>query len=109
MSVQDFFSNGWIVGIGTGAISGLIGTLLSKWILSRRDNGEYSMRITNANKEAVASLRPIVSDGTIPQKGTIDAVISSTARKHGVAVEDMYSRRNVLEDLTKEVIDSSFI
>lgn len=105
----EFFGNPWVIGIGGGILSGLIVTFVSRALFSRRDNREYAQKLLSANHEVLYAIRPGVSEGLVPNQAVIEALVESTARKYGVDVTDLYSPKQIAQELMKEVMDSSFI
>jgi hypothetical protein len=108
-SYVDWLNNAWVVGILSGIPSGLLVTLISRYLLGKREDREYLQKVLSANREVIYALRPHVSEGLVPASEVVDALIASTARRFGVTAGDLYSRREIAEDLIKEVMDSSFI
>ncbi len=106
---MEWINNPWVVGIGGGALSGLLVTFASRALLSRRDRREYVQKLLSANREVIYALRPGISEGHIPDRRVIDALINATARKYAVDQGDLYGPTQVGEELTKEIMDSSFI
>jgi len=106
---MDILSNPWVVGIGGGILSGVAVTLVSRFLLSRRDKSEYLQKLVSANRELIYAIRPGISEGVIPSRDVVRALISATARRYGVERRDVYSPREIVQELVKEVMDSSFI
>jgi len=106
---MEILSNPWVVGIGGGVLSGAFVTFVSRYVLGRRENREYLQKVVTANRELVYAIRPGVSEGVVPLGEVVVALIHSTARKHGVTKEDLYSPAEIGEELVKEVMDSSFL
>ena len=102
-------NNPWVIGIGGGILSGLIVTLISRLILSKRENREYIQKIHAANKEILYAIRPGISEGQLPIITVINALRNSTARKYSVTSDDIWSASEISDELIKEVMDSSFI
>jgi hypothetical protein len=107
--ITSFLSNQWVIGIIEGIISGLIVYFVTKYIFSRGENKEYSQKVLSANHEVIYAIRPSISENHLPTQEIIKNLISSTARKYGIETEDMYSTEQIVDDLIKEVMDSSFI
>ncbi len=106
---MEILTNPWVVGIGGGILSGLIVTLISRVIFSRRDNREYVLKVGTANREVIDAIRPGISEGAIPSSKVVESMIFSTARKYGIEIKDMLNPRQIAEDLVKEVMDSDFV
>ena len=106
---MEIFNNAWVVGIGGGILSGLIVTLITRYIFSKKDNKEYAQKVSAVNKEVVYVLRPGISEGHIPDNEVLSSLINATARKYKVERGDAYQAKQIAEELIKEIMDSSFI
>ena len=106
---MGFLSIPLLIGIGGGILSGLVVTGVSRFVLSRRENREYLQKVFSANQELIYSMRPGISEGVIPEPVVINSLITATARKHRVDAKDIYGPPQIVEELLKEVMDSSFI
>ena len=104
-----WLNNPWVIGIGGGILSGLVVTFFSRLILSRRDSGEYTQKLHVANREVIYALRPGVSEGHVPGRSVVLSIINATGRKYSVDTGDMMTPEQISEELTKEIMDSSFI
>lgn len=106
---MEWLNNAWVVGIGTGAISGLF----VAWITSRLFSGaslkEHNSRLAAANREIVLALRSGIPEGAVPSVNVVEALIEATARRFGVRPSELYGPQELGADLIKEVMDSSFI
>ena len=110
--ILNFLNNQWVIGIGAGILSGIFVAIISRAIFSRRDRRdqrEYLQKTALANNDVLYAIRPGISEGSIPSSDIIRSIISATARKYGVDVASMYKLEEFSEELTKEVMDSSFI
>jgi hypothetical protein len=108
-SLPDWLNNTWVVGILGGILSGFIVNYLSRLFLSKRENREYLQKVFSANREVIYSIRPGISEGVIPKPETVEALIIATARKYAVSRSDVFGPSEIVQELTKEVMDSSFI
>ena len=108
-SLPDWLNNTWVVGILGGVLSGFIVNYLSRIFLSKRENREYLQKVFSANREVIYSIRPGISEGVIPKPQTVEALIVATARKYAVSRSDVFGPSEIAQELTKEVMDSSFI
>lgn len=106
---MEIFNNAWVVGIGGGILSGLIVTLITRYIFSKKDNREYAQKISTVNREVIYALRPGISEGHIPDNEVLSSLINATARKYKVERSDAYQAKQIAEELIKEIMDSSFI
>lgn len=107
--MSAFLENPWVVGILGGIVSGLVVWVATNFLFSKRENREYRQNLASANREVIYALRPTISEGVIPDARVMGALIGATARKYQVIRSDMNSVSQVVNDLIKEVMDSSFI
>lgn len=108
MDILELLNNVWTVTI----IGGIIVAVLLYWLknsLFPRKQKEYRQRIQAANQEIITSLRSSISENSIPSIEIFEALISSTARRHNVFKDDVYSISEFAEELTKEIMDTSFL
>jgi hypothetical protein len=101
--------NPWVVGVAGGVLSGLIVTVITRYLFSKKDNREYAQKIEAVNREVLYALRPGISEGHIPTKDILDSLVNATARRYRVSREDVYRPKQIAEELIKEIMDSSFI
>ena len=106
---MELFSNSWVIGIGGGILSGLLVTLITRHLFSRRDNREYTQKVVTANQEILYAVRPGISEGVIPTQDVLDSLISATALKYNVDARDLHNATAFADVLVKEVMDSSFL
>ena len=106
---MQWLNNPWVVGVGGGLLSGIIVTWLSRVIFSKRDDRERRQRIATANREILYAVRPGIAENVVPNPNVLDSLIAATARKYQLSSSEIYSPREILDDLIKEVMDSSFI
>jgi hypothetical protein len=99
----------WVIGIGAGILSGIVVMLISRYLLGKRENREYIQKVIGANREVIYAIRPGISEGMIPTRDVVNALVAATARKYGVSASDLYDTTKIAEELTKEIMDSSFI
>lgn len=107
--MEALLNNGWVVGIGGGILSGLIVAWLTRTLFSKKDQKELAINISSANREILYAIRPEISESTLPSIEVIEALKNATARKYKVEPERLYSISQVVEELIKEIMDSSFI
>jgi len=106
---MEAINNPWIIGIGGGLLSGLLVTLITRYLFSKRDNREYTQKVVTANQEILYAIRPGISEGVIPSQDVLDSMISATALKYSVDANDLHSSSAFADVLIKEVMDSSFL
>tara|TARA_R110000851_G_scaffold252428_1_gene404933 strand:+ start:612 stop:1349 length:738 start_codon:yes stop_codon:yes gene_type:complete len=107
--MSEFINNPWVVGIGAGVLSSLVVALITRSIFSRRDNREYVRRVDQANQEILYAVRPGISEGVIPTNSVLQRLAAATARRYGLDRSALYDLNDFGAELTKEVMDSSFI
>lgn len=106
---MDWLNNPWIVGIGGGVLSGILVAVVSRWVLSRRDRKEYHQKVLAANMEVIYAIRSGIPEDHVPDRKIVDSLLSATARKYGVDRTDLLDPPQIGDELTKEIMDSSFI
>ncbi len=104
-----FLGNGWVIGLGTGVLSGAVVALVTRLILSRRENRDYKKNVDAANREIVYTIRASIPDDQIPSRDVVVALIHSSARRLSVSARDLFGPSEIAEELVKEVMDSSFL
>ena len=109
MDFLGFLNNPWFIGIVGGVFSGLATTWIGRKVFSGKDKKEYLQKVDATNREIVYSLRSAISDNVSHNHDVIISLMSATARKNGVLLKDIYTIKEITEDLIKEVMDSSFI
>ena len=97
------------MGIGASILSGLFVTAVMSFFFSRRENKEYAQNLSAVNREVIYTMRPGISEGEIPSLEVLTALTNATARKYYVNGSDVYSPKQIAEELIKEIMDSSFI
>lgn len=105
----ELLQNQWVVGICGGIVSGIIVFFITKWLFERKDNSKYLEQISAANVDIIRTLKPYIAEKGLPEKEIIDAIIFSTARKHKVKSEELYSLRIVCEELIREIIENVYV
>lgn len=107
--MSDFFNNQWTVGIGGSIISGIIVYLITEQIFKRKINKEISENIRLANAEIIYAIRPLVAANVAPSNSMISSLIKSTAKKHDVLSNNLIDWPDIVDQLTKEVLENSFL
>jgi hypothetical protein len=106
---MGILENPWFIGIGGGVLSGLVVTVITRYLFSRKDNREYLQRVVTANQEVLYAVRPGISEGVIPTHEVLESLIKATGQKYGVDHRDLHQSSDLADVLTKEVMDSSFL
>jgi hypothetical protein len=107
--MEDLLNNSWFVGIGGGILSGLIVAWLTRILFSKKDQRETAMKITSANQELIYAIRPEISENEVPSVEVLDALRNATARKYKLEPARLYTTKQIVEELIKEIMDSAFI
>lgn len=106
---MSWYSNPWVVGIIGSIPGGFLVNWLTGLVLRKKENREYLQKVIGANREVIYAVRPGISEGEIPSREVMNSLRNATARRYGVDPSDLYSGPEIAEELTKEVMDSSFI
>ncbi|WP_444891063.1 hypothetical protein [Microbulbifer sp. DLAB2-AA] len=107
--MEDLLNNGWVIGVGGGILSGLFVTWLTRTLFSKKDQKELAINISSANREILYAIRPEISENELPSFEVVDALKNATARKYKIEPERLFSTTQIIEELIKEIMDSSFI
>jgi hypothetical protein len=107
--MESILTNSWTVGIIGGIISGLIVFFVTNRLVSRRENKEYQQKVRIANNELLYSIRPLIVEQSLPTIQMINSLLLSTAKKYTVQLADLYTKDDIADDLTKEVMDNPFL
>ncbi|NHB66980.1 hypothetical protein G5T41_03905 [Acinetobacter sp. GFQ9D192M] len=105
----EFLNNSWVVGVVGGLISGLLVWLITTKLFKSKQTREYTHKVITVNGELIYSLRSGISQRKLPSLDVLDALKNATARKYSVDVRDIYTNKELAEELIKEIMDSSFI
>ncbi len=106
---MNFINNPWFIGVVGGIFSGLIVFFITKYLLSARDKREYLQKVNMANKEIISNIRSSIAEKIIPPVEIILSVINSISHKYEIHRKDLYSIRNLVNDLIAEVMSNSFL
>lgn len=97
--------NPWFIGVvGSIIASIIIGTFMKLF-----NNQDYSLNIAKANSEIINLLVMSTAEGKLPNKGVIESLIKSIAKKHSVSVYDVYSVSDTYDDLMRIIYETNFI
>lgn len=107
--IMEMFNNPWITGIGGGVISGFIVYFVTSRLLSKRQDKEYSQKVTTANNELLYTMRPLVVQKQIPSRIIMNSIIESTARKYEINKSDLFDIPLLADDLIREVLENAFL
>ncbi len=107
---MGFLNNPWVIGIGGGILSGaIVGVKYSRIPRAEARTRNICRRSPVPNRDVIYAIRPGISEGQIPTKEVLTALVHATARRFGITPSDMYGSHEIVEELIKEVMDSSFL
>ncbi|MED4052952.1 hypothetical protein P4654_02100 [Niallia taxi] len=104
-----FWRNEWFIGICVGIISGLIVFFIQMVVTSKLGRKDYIKKVSYANEEILSLLKSVISEDVYPSITILDSLISSISRRYNVKKSDLNSETDVLDDLIREVFDTSFM
>ncbi len=107
--MPEWINNPWVIGIGAPILSAPVVWFITVRILSRNTDKQLIQNIQLANAEVIYALRPGISENVIPNAEVVEHLIQATARKYSIDAAQMYSVSNIVSELIKQVMDSSFI
>ncbi|HEV7906344.1 MAG TPA: hypothetical protein VGO96_21060 [Pyrinomonadaceae bacterium] len=107
--MDGIFNNTWFVGIVGGMVSSFAVFFITNLIISRRERKEIRQHIQIANSEIIYSMRHLTAEKVLPEAGLLDSILSSTARKHGLNKEDLYSVDCLADDIINEIMSNPFL
>jgi hypothetical protein len=106
---MDWLNNGWVIGIITGVLSGLLVVTILNFFSRKKRDREHQQQISGANREVIYSIRAGIPEEEIPTREVVMALVRSAARKYDVEPEELYQPDEIADELIKEVMDSSFL
>jgi hypothetical protein len=107
--MPGWITNGWLVGIASSLMAGILLSLISWFLLSKRRRHERAQLVMAANREVMYAIRPGIAEGHIPSADVLEAMASATARKYTLERADLFGPAELSDELVKEVMDSSFL
>lgn len=105
----EIINNNWFIGIVGGSISGFLVWFITNYLFKSKQTQAYIQKVLSVNRELIYSLRSGISQRNLPNLDVLTALRSATARKYSVDINDIYTNKELAEELIKEVMDSSFI
>ncbi|MEK4130190.1 hypothetical protein NYE67_10940 [Solibacillus sp. FSL W8-0474] len=97
--------NPWFIGI----VGSLVASIIFGLLLKLLGNKDYSLNIAKANSEIINLLIMSTAEGKLPNKGVIESLIKSIAKKYSVSVYDVYTVTDTYDDLMRNIYESNFI
>lgn len=107
--MHSWATNGWFVGIVSSLLAGVVLSLVSWFLLTKRRRHEFLKLVVLANREVMYAIRPGIAEGHIPGGNVLQAMANATARKYGLERRDLFTTAELADELVKEVMDSSFL
>lgn len=107
--IKAFFSNDWVVDIGTAIISGLILFFLTNKFVSTKAEKEVKSNVKRVNEEIVFFLEKLLSEDITINKTLIEIAKDSFSRKNGVPLTLINTNDQIFNDLITEVYQTGFI
>ncbi|QPA27180.1 hypothetical protein IR196_04760 [Brucella anthropi] len=107
--MYEWLNNAWVIGIGGSVVSGVIVSYITRLLFKNKDNIENLQKINAANREVIYAIRPSIPEGKLPSESVFIALIDATARRYGLKPADLYTSKEISQELIKEVMDSNFI
>lgn len=105
----EIINNNWFIGIVGGSISGFLVWFITNYLFKSKQTQAYVQKVLSVNRELIYSLRSGISQKDLPNLEVLAALRSATSRKYSVDINDIYTNKELAEELIKEVMDSSFI
>ena len=102
-------SNPWFVGIGGGIICGIIVYFFAYYLVSRKENKLYNLKLKAANAEILSTIKPMISKDNLFDVKLFNSIISSTANNYDVDKNDLYSIELLVDDIITDIMQSPFL
>jgi hypothetical protein len=103
--MNEFFSNNWVVSI----LTGITVYIVTKIWESIREKRHYVNTLKLANQEVFNTIKITIPEDHLPSIHILRSLHSATAKRYGVKQDDMDNLISILDDLSKEILDSSFL
>lgn len=107
--IKAFFSNGWVIGIGTAIISGIILNFISNKFANSKAEKEVEINVKRVNEEILSFLGKLLAEDIIVSKSIIETAKDSFSRKNDVPLQLIYTNDQIFNDLITEVYRTGFI
>jgi hypothetical protein len=107
--MHSWATNGWLVGMGSSLLAGLVLALVSWFLITKRRRHGFLQLVMLANREVMRAIRPGIAEGHIPGGNVLQAMANATARKYGLERRHLFTTAELADELVKEVMDSSFL
>ncbi|QDZ97898.1 hypothetical protein D0439_04350 [Lysinibacillus fusiformis] len=103
--VKNILNNAWFVGIMTGVFVYFITNIFTKI----KSNKEYINNVNQVSKEMLALLQEFIVEKNMPDNNVLLSYYKATCFKYKVKIRDADTINDILNTLTKEILDSKFI
>lgn len=104
-ALTDIINNAWVISIVTGVLV----YLATNWFSKFKDNKEYRKNINQVTEDIVVMLQEFIVEKQLPEKAVLFSYYTATCEKYNVLVKDTKSIVEILDFLTKEILDSQFL
>lgn len=104
-NIIGFINNSWVISI----VTGILVYLLTNWFNKIKDNKEYRRNINQVTSDVVIMLQEFIVENRLPDKDVLISYYTATCDKYGVNLKDADSLIEILDFLTKEILDSKFL
>ncbi|MCL1803500.1 MAG: hypothetical protein FWG30_07665 [Eubacteriaceae bacterium] len=99
----------WILTALAFISSSMIVFFINTWIRRIGDQSDKVAASSLADREILYALRPYIAENGLPELEVIDALINSTARRHGLNPLELTSVRIICEDLIREILEDVYM
>ncbi|MCI8338162.1 MAG: hypothetical protein HFH62_05675 [Lachnospiraceae bacterium] len=106
---MEIVNNDWFISISAGLLTGIIVYIITKLLFERKTKKQYLMKIQNANKCVIDSLRSYVVDVEMPSVKIIESIQFAVALEQGIESEQLYDIMTLCKILIQEVISNVYV
>lgn len=103
--LTNIINNAWVISIVTGVIV----YIATNWFSKFKDNKEYRKNINQVTDDIVVMLQEFIVEKKLPEKAVLFSYYIATCEKYNVLAKDTKSVVEILDFLTKEILDSQFL
>ena len=104
-AITNILNNAWVISIVTGVIV----YISTNWFSKFKDNKEYRKNINQVTDDIVVMLQEFIVENKLPEKAVLFSYYKATCEKYNVLAKDTKSVVEILDFLTKEILDSQFL
>jgi len=79
------------------------------WLTAGTVSREYDERVRSARNEILGAVGRSIGEGVVPNKGKIQAVVSSVDRQYGVKEQDAEKADAIIDDIVERVLANEFL